>query len=122
MYMPFRDDNPVCIKTCTAIGRYYAALGLPYDKLFSEFCYGNDMYDDECLTELEEDPSDCILTIFDDNFPFAREPHNDDTRLQFIFLLIKKCSIIPTLLFQNCKLMYFYQWKKRNKSQTLCTR
>eukprot|EP01083_Nonionella_stella_P184065 666981_1 len=112
MYMSWRDDNPVCIKTCTAIGRCYAALGLPYDKLFSEYCYDNDIYDDDLLTELEEEFMDSILPEFDDNFPFAREPHNDDTRLQFIFLLIKKCFNNPNITFSKLQIDVFLSVEK----------
>eukprot|EP01083_Nonionella_stella_P076457 208351_1 len=95
----------LCLKTCTAIGRYYAALGRPYNSLFSEFCVDNGLdEDDVLLEEMDQSFEDRLLVEFDEDFPFARESHNDRTKLQFIYLLIKKCMSNPDITFSKLQI------------------
>eukprot|EP01083_Nonionella_stella_P184063 666979_1 len=96
----------LCLKTCTAIGRYYAALGRPYDNLFIEYCEECEMdEDDDFQDEMENNSFDeCMLVEFDEDFPFAREPHNGHTSLQFIYLLIKKCMNNPNITFSKLQI------------------
>eukprot|EP01083_Nonionella_stella_P149615 475479_1 len=107
----------LCAKTCTAIGRYYAAFGRPYDSIFSVYCEENgcdmsyddfieemDMSYDDFIEEMDMSFEDCMLVDFDQDFPFAREPHNDRTKRQFIYLLIKKCMSNPDITFSKLQI------------------
>eukprot|EP01083_Nonionella_stella_P076459 208353_1 len=95
----------LCLKTCTAIGRYYAALGRPYNSLFSEYCEECGIEEDDVFQEeMDESFEDCLLVEFDEDFPFAREPHDDRTRIEFIYLLIKKCMSNPDITFSKLQI------------------
>eukprot|EP01083_Nonionella_stella_P168008 566068_1 len=76
-------------RTCAAIGRYYGSLGKPYDDLFSTFCNENGIDDEDAFhEEMENEPNDCILVDFDDNFPFKKPPKD---KAEFKYNLIKRC-------------------------------
>eukprot|EP01083_Nonionella_stella_P075376 204883_1 len=97
----------LCENTCAAIGRYYESLGKPYDAMFSKFCEDNWIDDDYLREEMDESPddstlNDCTLVSlvdFDDNFPFTKEPKDEEARSIFIFKLIKRCMENPAVRF-----------------------
>eukprot|EP01083_Nonionella_stella_P101282 286925_1 len=85
-----------------AVGRYYKSLGRPYNNEFAIFCAEIGMQDVDALNEeLEEDPEDCALIEFDDNFPFKKEPKYDEERSQLIFELVKKIIEHPDITFAS---------------------
>eukprot|EP01083_Nonionella_stella_P300014 1022028_1 len=90
-------------EVCTAIGRYYASLGKEYDRLFSEFCDDNGIEEAEELEdELDQGWEDSLLSAEYYDFPFHAKPNDDETKKQFVFFLIKKCTNNPNITF--CKL------------------
>eukprot|EP01084_Bolivina_argentea_P280939 480551_1 len=74
---------------CNALEKYYKTLDKPYDKLFSNYCDVNGLDDDAVAEELEQNPTDCLLVDFDEDFPF-KEEHAD--REQAIFKIIQQCN------------------------------
>eukprot|EP01083_Nonionella_stella_P076458 208352_1 len=92
----------LCLKTCTAIGRYYAALGRPYDNLFSSYCeeMGLDEDDEHVIDEMVNPFDECLLVEFDEDFPLP----NNRTKIEFIYLLIKKCMSNPDITFSKLQI------------------
>eukprot|EP01083_Nonionella_stella_P109602 319786_1 len=92
----------LCKTTCAAIARYYKSLGHSYDNIFSEFCADNAFDDDDVLRDEMDIGADyCLLVEFDDNFPFKKEPKDDEAKLHFIFDLITKCMANPQISFDH---------------------
>eukprot|EP01084_Bolivina_argentea_P011002 20551_1 len=81
---------------CEALSRYYKSLGKPYDKLFSTYCEDNGLDEETIEEELKQQPEDCLLVDFDDDFPFEKEPKD---RARAIFDMIIKCNNHPKITF-----------------------
>eukprot|EP01083_Nonionella_stella_P019173 53299_1 len=82
-----------------SVGTYYKDLGKPYDALFSSYCEGNGLEDEDAIKEeMEHNVSNCILLEFDAEFPL-KEKMTDKARAQFIYNLIHQCMKNPNIQF-----------------------
>eukprot|EP01083_Nonionella_stella_P102311 290959_1 len=91
----------LCARTCAAIRRYYTSLSEEYDDLFSTYCEENGLDDEADLRdEIQNDPADCLLVDFDDDFPFKQQPTDEHSRQRYIHNIIRKCMDNPNITFQ----------------------
>eukprot|EP01083_Nonionella_stella_P292272 994121_1 len=79
IFEPEMDQKFNMQLVCNAIGRYYASLNRVYDDSFSAFCekYGFSE-GDKLPKEMEKSAIDCMITDFDEDFPFKDEPPEDE--------------------------------------------
>eukprot|EP01084_Bolivina_argentea_P314185 544180_1 len=84
-----------------ALGRYYQTLGA--DSYFNEdgigifqaWCDDNGFDDDAVNDEFNENPSECSIIDFDENFPLQNDTTDETKRAQQIIKIIQQCYNDP---------------------------
>eukprot|EP01084_Bolivina_argentea_P270384 459746_1 len=105
------DDN--ILKTCEALGRYYASNNKPYDRLFSTYCDENDI-DDNTLAEELEKGFESRIVHFDEEFPVVGNKYD---RAEDIFAVIEQCYLDTNITFSMAPLKFEYGFFDMSQKQ-----